>query len=267
MSTRNLAIGGGAIAVLIFAIVLASRGGHDKATAKHTTTAKLDSKNTAKTSEGVTGGNDVATTDGTGEQSGEQVAKSPTGTGVRTNNGQNGDEELAATGSDTTTTETPTDETPTETGTGTATGTATATTTSPAATPKTKTGRRPASGGTLGGKQVVLEYDNQTRDTKAAAPVHVGKSDETAITKARSAYASGNQRLFAGDPDGAIKFYRQALGYYPAYVAGYRGLGLAYAQQGNKAQAVKAFKTYVSSVPTAKDAALIRKRITALQAH
>jgi hypothetical protein len=267
MSTRNLAIGGGAIAVLVFAIVLASRGGHDKTTAKHTTTAKLDSKNTAKTSEGVTGGNDVATTDGTGEQSGEQVAKSPTGTGVRTNNGQNGDEELAATGSDTTTTETPTDETPTETGTGTATGTATATTTSPAATPKTKTGRRPASGGTLGGKQVVLEYDNQTRDTKAAAPVHVGKSDETAITKARSAYASGNQRLFAGDPDGAIKFYRQALGYYPAYVAGYRGLGLAYAQQGNKAQAVKAFKTYVSSVPTAKDAALIRKRITALQAH
>ena len=262
MSTRNLAIAGGAIALLVFVIVLATRGGHDKTSAKNTTTAKLESKKTGTDSAAAAGGTDVTTTDGTTEQTGDQAAKSASGAGVRNGNGQGG-EEVAATGSDTTT-ETPTTETPTtETGSAASTTTA-ATTTAP---PKAKTGKRPAAtgGSTLGGKQVVLEYDNQARDTKTAAPANVAKSDQNAITKARSAYASGNQRLFAGDPDGAIKFYRQALGYYPAYVAGYRGLGLAYAQQGNKAQAVQAFKTYVSSVPNAKDAALIRKRITSLQ--
>ena len=121
----------------------------------------------------------------------------------------------------------------------------------------------PTSGGKkLGGKQVVLEYDTQARETKpvASAP----KSEQAAIQKARSAYASGNQRLFAGDPTGAIKFYRQSLASYPGYVAGYRGLGLAYAQQGDKPKALQALRTYVSSVPTAKDAALIRKRISSL---
>jgi hypothetical protein len=269
LSTRNLAIGGGAIVVLIFAIVLATRGGgDDKTSAKNTTTAKLDSKNTANSSATDTAtGTDVATTDGTGERAGDQIAKSPSGSGARVNNGQ-GDDEVAASGSDAAAaaaaaTDATTGDTSTETGSA-ATTAATATTT----TKPRSGGRRTSSGGsTLGGKQVVLEYDSQARDTKAAAPGNVGKSDQSAITKARTAYASGNQRLFAGDPDGAIKFYRQALSFYPAYVAGYRGLGLAYAQQGNKTQAVKAFKTYVSSVPNAKDAALIRKRITSLQSH
>lgn len=268
LSTRNLAIGGGAIVVLLFAIVLATRGGDDKTTAKNTTTAKLDAKKVTNNSATDNGGADVATTDDTTEHAGEQMAASGNGTGVRTNNGQGGSE-VAAAGSDATTTgEAPTDETSTETGSATATTASTAATATTTTATKAKSGRRPTSGGsTFGGKQVVLEYDSQARDTKAAAPGNVGKSDQSAITKARTAYASGNQRLFAGDPDGAIKFYRQALSYYPAYVAGYRGLGLAYAQQGNKTQAIHAFKTYVSSVPNAKDAALIRKRITSLQSH
>ena len=70
--------------------------------------------------------------------------------------------------------------------------------------------------------------------------------------------------MFAGDPDGAIRNYRQALAYYPAYVAGYRGLGLAYAQKRDKANAVKALNTYLNAVPNAKDTALIRKRIETL---
>lgn len=257
MSTRNLAIGGGAIALLLFVIVLATRGGDDKPAAKKTTTAKLDSKKAVNDSADVAGDNGVDTTEATTGQSGMQVGKSPTGVGARVN-GESG--EVAATGSDTSTDTTT--ETPPETGSATTTAAAAMNTTTAA---KAKTGKRPASGSTLGGKEVVLEYDNQARDTKAPAPTNVAKSDQSAITKARTAYASGNQRLFAGDPDGAIKFYRQALAYYPAYVAGYRGLGLAYAQQGNKAQAIHAFKTYVSSVPNAKDSALIRKRITALQ--
>jgi len=114
----------------------------------------------------------------------------------------------------------------------------------------------------LGGKQVVLESDAQaTANQPAAAPA----SEQGAIKKARAAYSAGNQKLFAGDPAGAIKFYRQALAYYPGYVAGYRGLGLAYERQGDKTNALKALRMYVSSVPSAKDTPLIRKRIASLQ--
>ncbi len=131
------------------------------------------------------------------------------------------------------------------------------------ATGKT-TGATPASKKTIGGKQVVLESDKEAKEAKplASAP----QADQGAIQKARAAYAAGNQRLFAGDAGGAIKYYRQALGSYPGYVAGYRGLGLAYAQQGDKPKALQALKQYLASVPGANDAALIRKRVAALQA-
>jgi hypothetical protein len=111
---------------------------------------------------------------------------------------------------------------------------------------------------TLGGKQVVLEYDTPTHEAPKAAPAP--KEESAAIARARMAYASGNQKLFAGDAAGAVRFYQQSLGFYPGYVAGYRGLGLAYSQQGDKAKALQAFRTYLSSVPGAKDAPLIRKR-------
>jgi hypothetical protein len=115
---------------------------------------------------------------------------------------------------------------------------------------------------TLAGKQVVLEYDTQAREAKPM--VTAPKDEQAAISRARTSYAAGNTRLFAGDADGAIRNYRQALAYYPGYVAGYRGLGLAYAQKGDKANALKALRTYVATVPNAKDAPLIRKRIQML---
>ena len=108
----------------------------------------------------------------------------------------------------------------------------------------------------------MLEYDTQARDAKPVP--NAPKDDQALINKARTSYAAGNTRLFAGDADGAIRNYKQALGYYPAYVAAYRGLGLAYAQKRDNAAAVKALRTYVSAVPGAKDAALIRKRIQML---
>jgi hypothetical protein len=117
---------------------------------------------------------------------------------------------------------------------------------------------------TLGGKQVVLEYDAQAKETAkpvAAAP----KNEQAAIMRARSSYAQGNQKLLAGDWDGAIVKYRQSLANYPGYVAGYRGLGLAFMQKGDKPKALQALRLYISSVPTAKDAAIIRKRIASLQ--
>jgi hypothetical protein len=146
---------------------------------------------------------------------------------------------------------------------------ATESTTSVAATAKptvaaTAKPRAAGSKRTLGGKQVVLEYDAQTKTT--AKPVATGaKRDQTAIMKARASYAQGNQRLMAGDWNGAILKYRQSLANYPGYVAGYRGLGLAFMQKGDKPKALQALRLYIHSVPTAKDAAIIRKRIKSLQ--
>ena len=127
---------------------------------------------------------------------------------------------------------------------------------------------RPRAAPTLGGKRVVLEYDAPRGATKQPAKqkiVGAAKDDTAAVGAARITYFSGNRRLYAGDAEGAIRLYRQALGMYPGYVAGYRGLGLAYAQKGDRANALRAFRTYIGAVPNAKDVALIRKRIAGLQ--
>jgi hypothetical protein len=126
----------------------------------------------------------------------------------------------------------------------------------------TKPGTRPVK--RLGGKRVVVEYTERASDV--AAPGLVAQAaEDPAVARARTAYLSGNQKLFTGDVDGAIAAYREALEIYPGYVGGYRGLGLAYAQRGDTEKALAAFKTYVSAVPGAKDIGLIKKRIARLQ--
>lgn len=126
------------------------------------------------------------------------------------------------------------------------------------ATPPRRTGTRK-----IGGKQVVVDYDTGKRET---GPVPVAKEDEPLLAKARAVYMAGNKKLFAGDTAGAIASYRQSIAIYPGYVAGYRGLGLAYTQQGDKVRALKALRTYVAAAPTAKDIPLIKKRMARLQA-
>ena len=111
----------------------------------------------------------------------------------------------------------------------------------------------------------MLEYDTAAPPKEPAKPVAPKGDDSASIGAARITYFNGNRKLFAGDADGAIKLYKQALAVYPGYVAGYRGLGLAYAQKGDKANALKSFRTYLSAVPGAKDAALVKKRIQTLQ--
>ncbi len=85
------------------------------------------------------------------------------------------------------------------------------------------------------------------------------------MARAREAYHKGNVKLFAGDDEGAITLYRESLKIYPGYVAGYRGLGLAFEEAGKTADALKAFHTYVRTVPNAVDASIIRKRIDHLE--
>ncbi|HEY1549838.1 MAG TPA: tetratricopeptide repeat protein, partial [Kofleriaceae bacterium] len=105
-------------------------------------------------------------------------------------------------------------------------------------------------------KPVVVDYDKK--------PVSSPLDPDEALAQARAAYAIGNQHLFAGEGDEAVAAYRRALADYPSYAAGYRGLGLAFAQLDDKPAALAAFKTYVKLAPTAKDVALIQKRIRTL---
>jgi outer membrane biosynthesis protein TonB len=120
---------------------------------------------------------------------------------------------------------------------------------------------------TLGGKKVVLEYDPKPTSPappSATAPTPMGE-DPATVARAREAYHKGNVKLFAGDTAGAIALYRESLKIYPGYVAGYRGLGLGYEAAGNKDEALKAFHTYVRTVPSAADTTIIRRRIEHLE--
>jgi len=94
----------------------------------------------------------------------------------------------------------------------------------------------------LGGKKLVVEYVERASDVPTPSLV-AQAAEDPAVGRARSAYLSGNQKLFAGDADSAIRAYRQALSLYPGYVGGYRGLGLAYAQLGETPKALEAFRT------------------------
>jgi tetratricopeptide (TPR) repeat protein len=115
-----------------------------------------------------------------------------------------------------------------------------------------------------GSHRVIVDYSSRPSDPPPPSLV-AQEEEDPAIGQARGAYTTGNQRLFAGDLDGAIRAYRQALELYPGYVGGYRGLGLAYEQRGNKADALVALRAYLAAVPNARDAALIKKRIAHLQ--
>lgn len=113
-------------------------------------------------------------------------------------------------------------------------------------------------------RRLVVDYT--ARPNEPAPPSLVAQSEEDpAIGRARNAYTTGNQRLFVGDLDGAVSAYRDALEIYPGYVGGYRGLGLAYQQLGDTADALAALRVYVTAVPNARDIALIKKRIAHLQ--
>lgn len=97
-----------------------------------------------------------------------------------------------------------------------------------------------------------------------AAPI--APDDEVPATaRARAAYNEGNQALFVGNSDAAIRAYRQALSAAPTFPPGFRGLGLAYAQKGQNGLAIMSLRTYLTMAPHARDAALIKQRIAALQ--
>jgi hypothetical protein len=141
------------------------------------------------------------------------------------------------------------------------TATATPTPTPTPAAPPPVAKKRTSFDALLKDKDVVLEYDGRIGRNGAPA------SEQAAITKARAAHVTGMQRMNAGDYDGALDNYRRALSHYPGYIGAYRGMGLAYERKGDKSNALKALRMYVSIVPNANDVAALRKRIDALSKH
>jgi tetratricopeptide repeat protein len=106
----------------------------------------------------------------------------------------------------------------------------------------------------------------KTVAVRTALPPAAPAVEPDTMERARTAYAEGNDALFAGDSDAAIKAYKEVLELSPTFAFGQRGLGLAYAQKGDNAAAVKALREYLKLEPKAKDVPLIKKRIRSLQA-
>lgn len=91
-----------------------------------------------------------------------------------------------------------------------------------------------------------------------------GKPSEEDYTRANEAYERGNAKLFQGKTADAIAEFNQALKLNPKDPASHRGLGLAYAQSGKSAEAIKHLKLYLKASPKASDRAIIEKRIDQL---
>jgi hypothetical protein len=99
----------------------------------------------------------------------------------------------------------------------------------------------------------------EKKPVESAAP-----SGGDKIQMASDAYQRGNARLLSGALPEAISAFSEAIRLNPKDVQSQRGLGLAYAQAGNTAMAVRHLKLYLKAAPHAPDRALIEKRIEQL---
>jgi hypothetical protein len=107
-------------------------------------------------------------------------------------------------------------------------------------------------------KKVAMASPAAKRSAPAASPER---------TDPRPAYERGNALLLAGDGKGAIAAYREAVKSSPSDPIGFRGLGLAYEQQGETGAAVRALRRYLKLAPHAADHDLIAKRVDRLAAR
>lgn len=110
------------------------------------------------------------------------------------------------------------------------------------------------------GKRARHERRN-ARATEVASRATPPPADEG---EARASYQRGNALLFAGDAAGAVAAYRRAVALAPADPIGYRGLGLAYEQQGGTGPAIRALRKYLKLAPGAADREIISRRIARL---
>ena len=102
----------------------------------------------------------------------------------------------------------------------------------------------------------------EKKQAEATPPVARPAADKT--QEAAEAYQRGNAKLLNGALPEAIAAFSESLKLNPKDPQSLRGLGMAYAQSGNAAQAVRHFKIYLKVSPSAPDRALIEKRINQL---
>jgi serine/threonine-protein kinase len=81
---------------------------------------------------------------------------------------------------------------------------------------------------------------------------------------ARSHYQTAMRAFSRGQLAVAEKGFHAALGEHAGFSSAHRALGFVYARQGNKAQAIRHFKSYLRMSPRAKDTPIIRARIAEL---
>jgi tetratricopeptide (TPR) repeat protein len=77
----------------------------------------------------------------------------------------------------------------------------------------------------------------------------------------------GESALEKSDADEALASFRAALDNEPALPIAYRGMGMAFAMQGNDAQALQAYQRYLQLAPSAPDKGDIRRSIAELKAR
>jgi len=109
------------------------------------------------------------------------------------------------------------------------------------------------------GKSTAAEPATEKHETKSK------RASEADIQRANEAYQRANTKMFQGNTAEAIADFNQALKLNPADPSIHRGLGLAYAQSGKNAEAVKHLKLYLKASPKAADRAVIQKRIRELR--
>jgi regulator of sirC expression with transglutaminase-like and TPR domain len=75
----------------------------------------------------------------------------------------------------------------------------------------------------------------------------------------------GEAALEQGRADDALASFRAALDSEPTNASAFRGMGMAYAVQGEDAQALQSYDKYLRLAPSAPDAGEIRKSIRELK--
>lgn len=113
--------------------------------------------------------------------------------------------------------------------------------------------------------KVLAEPAPSHAEPKAEPRPTSGKPSDEDYRLANDAYQRGNRKLFQGDTAGAINEFSEALKLNPKDASSQRGLGLAYAQAGNNAEALRHLKLYLKTSPKANDRSIIEKRIDQLR--
>jgi tetratricopeptide (TPR) repeat protein len=105
----------------------------------------------------------------------------------------------------------------------------------------------------------------QTPPEKKRPPQNPRQAMQHAV--AISQVRRGEAALEQGRADEALASFRAALENEPINAPAFRGLGMAYAMQGNDAQALQSYDKYLRLAPNAPDAAEIRQSIRELRAR